>query len=138
TPVASTRVTSDSEPTHMPARRRPVKSAENIRAPGDAVPLPEPDRLLAPPGRDAPEAESLYFDPERWDAEVAHADPPGDDDPIAANRGRLDGTGTAVVLLSDLHLSDGTTGGDDFLESHLRPEGEFDGLFVGFFPPGES
>jgi hypothetical protein len=122
----------------MPARLKPVKSAEDVAAPGDAAPLPEPDPLLVPPGRDAPEAESLYFDPERWDAEVAHAGPFGDQDPVPANRGRLDGTSTAVVLLSDLHLSDGTAGGDDFLESHLRPEDEFDGLYTGFFPPGDS
>ena len=63
---------------------------------------------------------------------------PPTDDPVVAGRGRLEGQGHAAVFLSDFHLSDGTAGGDDFLESHLRPEDEFRGLLTGFFPPGQS
>ena len=122
----------------MAGKPPPVKSIEDVNAPGDTAALPEPDRLLMPPGHDAPEAESLYFDPERWDAEVAHARMPPTDDPVIVGRGRLEGQGHAAVFLSDFHLSDGTAGGDDFLESHLRPEDEFRGLLTGFFPPGES
>jgi hypothetical protein len=122
----------------MPAPPTCMKAVEDVREPGDTVAMPEPDPLLAPPGREAPEAESLYFDPERWDAEVSHAGAPPGDDPVIADRGRRESDARAVVFLSDFHLSDGTAGGDDFLESHLRPEADFRGLFTGFFPPGES
>jgi len=121
----------------MPAQPDPL-AIEDVAKPGDVAALPDPDPLLNPPGRDAPEAESLYFDPERWDAEVIHAGIPPADDPVVSNSGRLEGAAHATVFLSDFHLSDGTAGGDDFLESHLRPEEEFRGLFTGFFPPGES
>jgi UDP-2,3-diacylglucosamine pyrophosphatase LpxH len=85
-----------------------------------------------------PAAERTYFDPERWDGAVANHPPVPDDDPVAANRGRVEGRGTAILFLSDFHLADGTAGGDDFLESHLRREDASGGLFAGFFPPGES
>jgi UDP-2,3-diacylglucosamine pyrophosphatase LpxH len=111
---------------------------DGVNRPGDSIILPESDPDLLPPGDDAPELERAYFAPERWDAEVANHLAPDDTDPVAAGRGRLEGRARAVLFLSDLHLSDGSAGGDDFLESHLRPEEAFGGLQAGFFPPGRS
>ena len=50
----------------------------------------------------------------------------------------MEGQATAALFLSDFHMADGTAGGDDFLESHLHPEEDYNGLYTGFFPPGES
>jgi UDP-2,3-diacylglucosamine pyrophosphatase LpxH len=110
-----------------------------VSAPGDAVDLPEPDpSLLPPPGGGARDVERLYFDPEKWDAEVVNSLDVGDLDPVGTGRGRVEGRGAAALFVSDLHMADGSAGGDDFLESHLRAEEEFGGLYAGFFPPGES
>jgi UDP-2,3-diacylglucosamine pyrophosphatase LpxH len=114
------------------------QTIEDLREPGDTALLPAPDPSLVPPTPDEPLAESLYFDPERWDAEVATRPRPDGDDPVTVGRGRIEGRATAAVFLSDLHLSDGTAGGDDFLEAHLHAEPEFGGLFAGAFPAGES
>lgn len=112
---------------------------EDVNGPGDAAGLPEPEPgLLAPPGGDRSEAERAYFDPERWDAEVVTRLTLNDEDPVAAGRGRVEGRSRAALFLSDFHLADGTAGGDDFLESHLRPEADCGGLQTGFFPAGES
>lgn len=121
----------------MAEQPRTVRRPEDALTPGDAVPLPDPDPALLGSGRD-PAAEREYFDPERWDADAATHTGADDTDPVAADRGRVDGRGTAVLFLSDFHLSDGSAGGDDFLESHLRPDDEFGGLYAGFFPPGGS
>jgi UDP-2,3-diacylglucosamine pyrophosphatase LpxH len=111
----------------------------DVRSPGDAVWLPDPDpELLPPPGGDDRPFERLYFDPEKWDAELVEQFRPFDEDPVATDRGRVDGQGTAALFISDFHLADGTAGGDDFLESHLHPEEDCGGLFTGYFPPGES
>lgn len=111
----------------------------DLATPGDAVLLPDPERaLLPPPGGDVPVVERLYFDPERWDAEVVNHLDGNDEDPVTTGRGLVEGQGTAAVFLSDFHMADETAGGDDFLESHLHPEERFGGLYTGFFPPGES
>lgn len=103
--------------------------------PVNVVDLPEPaPDLTAPPGG----ARGDYFDPERWDAEIANYHEPDERDPVAHDRGRLDGRGTAALFLSDFHLADGSAGGDDFLESHLLPDRTLGGLYTGFFPPGGS
>ena len=118
---------------------RPGNGNRRRRPPGRCRPPPRPTRFLMPPGPRRPrEAEGLYFDPGALDAEVAHAPAPPADDPVATGRGRIDGAGHAAVFLSDFHISDGTAGGDDFLESHLRPEGEYGGRSTGYFLPGES
>lgn len=102
-----------------------------------AIPLPEPSpRLLPPAGGDSRDVERLYFDPEKWDAELVNQLVAMEEDPVAVGRGRVEGQGTAALFLSDFHIADGTAGGDDFLESHLHPEEEFGGLWTGFFPPG--
>ncbi len=104
-----------------------------------AIPLPEPSpRLLPPAGGDSRDVERLYFDPEKWDAELVNQLVAMEEDPVAVGRGRVEGQGTAALFLSDFHIADGTAGGDDFLESHLHPEEEFGGLWTGFFPPGAS
>ena len=118
----------------MAKKPRTVRDPGDVRSAGDAIALPQPDRDLL---RDTGDPVA-YFDPQRWDAEVADAPPPGDADPVAEGRGRVEGHAPAALFLSDFHVSDGSAGGDDFLESHLRPEEEFGGLQAGFFPPGES
>jgi hypothetical protein len=113
--------------------------ADGISHPGDAVELPAvlPD-LLPPPEGDSREFERLYFDPEKWDAELVQRLRPDASDPVETQRGRVEGQGSAALFLSDFHMADGSAGGDDFLESHLHADEEFGGLHVGFFPPGES
>src|SRR5690349_13121725 len=107
--------------------------------PGGATALPEPaPELLPPPGGDGPLLERLYFDPEKWDTEAVNHLPGGDEDPVAAGRGRVEGQASAALFVSDFHLADGTAGGDDFLESHLHADEACGGLYTGFFPPGES
>lgn len=123
----------------MAEEPRTVPDVGDVNGPGDAVRLPDPEpKLLAPPGGDSRERERLYFDPEKWDAEAVNHLAISDEDPVAADRGRVEGQGTAALFLSDFHMADGTAGGDDFLESHLHPAEEFGGLYTGFFPPGES
>lgn len=101
--------------------------------------LPEPRADMKPPPQGDPrDYERLYFDPEKWDAEIANHFIPNTDDPVATERGKIEGQGAAALFVSDFHLADGTAGGDDFLESHLHPVEEIGGLYTGFFPPGAS
>lgn len=118
---------------------RDTRSQEEAERSTEGVPLPDPrPDFLPPPEGDPREFERLYFDPERWDAEVANHFIPNTDDPVAVGRGQVEGQGSAALFVSDFHMADGTAGGDDFLESHLHPEEEYGGLYTGYFPPGES
>src|SRR5947209_16904181 len=103
---------------------------------GASFPLPDPlPEFLAPPGGEDPRAVRAYFDPERWDEELVQRRPePDDRDPVQHDKGRLEGRNRAALFLSDFHLADGTAGGDDFLDSHLRPEEDLGGLLTGFYP----
>jgi UDP-2,3-diacylglucosamine pyrophosphatase LpxH len=103
------------------------------------IPLPEPKPELLPgPGGDRRDVEILYFDPARWNSEVANHLMSGAEDPVASERGVMDGQGSAALFISDFHIADGSVGGDDFLESHLRADDECGGLLIGSFPSGES
>src|SRR5947208_2064262 len=108
-------------------------------SPFEPVDLPEPAPELVPrPVDQELEREKAYFHPERWDAET-HALVEADDrDPVAYGLGMLEGQGRAALFLADLHMADGSAGGDDFLETHILPDATFNGLYTGFFPPGES
>jgi UDP-2,3-diacylglucosamine pyrophosphatase LpxH len=121
----------------MADRPANLKTVEEITEAGDATPLAAPGEFLVEEWGD-PGPEKSYFDPEGWVAEVARASSFPADDPVAAGRRRVESHAAAAVFLSDFHLSDGTAGGDDFLESHLRPEPRFGGLYAGFSPAGES
>jgi hypothetical protein len=101
------------------------------------LPNPRPD-MMPPPEGDPRDYERLYFDPEKWNAEIANFFLPADEDRIKTGQGKLEGQGRGAIFLSDFHLADGTAGGDDFLESHLHPDEAFRGLHAGFFPPGPS
>jgi UDP-2,3-diacylglucosamine pyrophosphatase LpxH len=97
------------------------------------APLPE---FVAPTGDDA-ERERTYFDPERWDAEVCNHQEQDERDPVEHDRGKLESTAVAALLVSDFHMADGSAGGDDFLDSHLHCDEELE-IETGFFPPGQS
>jgi hypothetical protein len=58
-------------------------------------------------------------------------------DPVELGLGKVESTTEAVLVLSDFHMADGSTGGDDFLDSHLHRDEELD-IETGFFPPGQS
>jgi hypothetical protein len=120
--------------------RSASRGREPPEGPGISFPLPEPlPELLPPPDGEDPASERTYFDPPRWDAEFTTGwKGPDERDPVAEGKGRLEGGGTAALFVSDFHLADGTAGGDDFLESHLRPEEALGGLYTGFFPAGDS
>ncbi len=123
----------------MADQARKVVSLEDVNTPGEAALVPEPEPfLLPPPGGDGPEQERLYFDPHKWDAEVVNHFHQNEEDPVAHGRGLVEGQAPAALFLSDFHMADGSAGGDDFLESHLHQEEEFNGLYTGFFPPGDS
>src|SRR4051812_18342577 len=113
----------------------------------DPLPLPEsshsPIELPQPPADwlleiDSHEQTRDYFDPEGWDAEIHNQSELPDNDPIAEERGKQEGRGQAALFLADLHIADGSAGGDDFLESHILPDESVKGLYTGFFPPGRS
>src|SRR4051794_13818326 len=89
-----------------------------------SFPLPEPfPEFLPAPDTETSASVRAYFDPEGWDEEVIRRQPePDERDPLEHDKGHLKGSGTAALFVSDFHLADGTAGGDDFLESHLRPE----------------
>ncbi len=99
--------------------------------------LPDPAPDLLPPGADDPEQEKAYFDPRRWDADAERPPPPDERDRVEHDLGRAEGSGSAVLILSDFHLADGSVAGDDFLDSHLHRDEEL-GLETGFFPAGQS
>lgn len=99
--------------------------------------LPAPAADLVPPGGDDPETEKSYFDPAGWDTEVNRPVPPDDRDRVANNIGRAEGAGSALLIVSDFHLADGSVAGDDFLNSHLHHDEEFD-LETGYYPAGQS
>jgi Calcineurin-like phosphoesterase len=101
-----------------------------------ALPRPLPE-FTPPPGGVPPEVEARYFAPERWDAEVANRGPDDDRDPVEHGLGKQEGEASAALFVSDFHMADGSAGGDDFLDSHLRRDDEV-GVETGFFPPGES
>ncbi|MBV9121956.1 MAG: hypothetical protein JO112_01190, partial [Planctomycetes bacterium] len=123
----------------MTEQSRIGEEQAEANAPGESVALPEPEpELLAPPGGDSRTFERLYFDPEKWDAEVVNHLHLNDEDPVTTGRGLMPGQGTAALFLSDFHMADGTAAGDDFLESHLHADPECGGLYTGFFPPGDS
>jgi hypothetical protein len=108
---------------------------ENAAA-GMSLPMPLPALAAPPPG--GSEARQRYFDPERWDGEAVSRFVLRDEDRVATGYGLLEGRGRAAVFFSDFHIADATAGGDDFLESHLRPDEKFGGLYSGFFPAGAS
>ena len=122
----------------MPAQPTRAKAIADVPLPATRLQCPNRSRSCCRPAATPRRPRSLYFDPEHWDAEVSHTGIPPGDDPVRTDRGRRENKAHAAVFLSDFHLSDGTAGGDDFLESHLRPEEDFRGLLTGFFPPGES
>lgn len=112
---------------------------ERSLSPGDMIPLPEPlKELLAAPGGDSLAFEKTYFDPEKWDAEMSNRFQGDERDPVKFDLGKCEGQAAAALIVSDFHLADGTPGGDDFLESHILPDDDLNGLYTGFFPPGES
>jgi hypothetical protein len=118
-------------------RKETPKPAEPAKLIG--IPLPEPQPVLMPrPGGDGKDVEHLYFDPARWNSEVVNHLVSSAEDPIVAGRGMVEGQGSAALFISDLHIADGSAGGDDFLESHLRPDDESGDLLIGSFPSGES
>jgi len=86
---------------------------------------------------DRPEEEEEYFAPERWDVEVGDWRPTDDRDPVEHHLGKLESPATAVLVVSDFHMADGSAGGDDFLDSHLHRDADT-GLQTGYFPAGES
>jgi hypothetical protein len=100
------------------------------------LPRPLPEFALPSDGG-SPAAVDSYFAPDRWDAEVAHHAPSDDRDPVELGLGKIESTSEAVLVLSDFHMADGSTGGDDFLDSHLHRDEELD-IETGFFPPGRS
>src|SRR4051812_7412208 len=107
------------------------KVPEDLRQAGGTFELPEPAAdLLPPPEEDNPHRLRDYFDPERWDEEVVQVRGPGKGDPVQHERGKLIGQGSAVLVVSDFHLADGTAGGDDFLESHLHLDEDL-GVYTG-------
>src|SRR5204862_724120 len=124
----------------MSDQRQSRDRSEPREGPGVSFPLPEPlPELLPLPDGEDPASVRAYFDPQRWDAEFTTGwKGPDERDPVAEGKGRLEGRGTAALFVSDFHLADGTAGGDDFLESHLRPEEVLGGLYTGFFPAGDS
>src|SRR5690242_18219041 len=116
-------------------KREGTTMPEEPKGAGPAQDLPEPLPELLPAADEGPAARREYFDPERWDAEVTHGRPADDRDPVATGVGRVEGRGRAALFVSDFHMSDGTTAGDDSLDAHLHFDERFD-CYTGFFPPG--
>jgi UDP-2,3-diacylglucosamine pyrophosphatase LpxH len=108
---------------------------EEPKGAGPAQDLPEPLPELLPPADEGPAATREYFDPERWDGELTRGRPPDDQDPLTHEAGRALGRGRAALFVSDFHMGDGTTAGDDSLDAHLHFDERFD-CYTGFFPPG--
>ena len=84
----------------------PGIAAAVINAPGESALLPEPDpSFMPPPDGDPRPFERLYYDPAKWDAEAVDHRNAGDEDPVAANRGRAEGQATAALFISDFHMA---------------------------------
>ncbi len=109
--------------------------SDEPRGEGPAQELPEPLPGLLPGADEGPAARREYFDPERWDGEVTRGRPDDDRDPVATGLGRVEGRGKAALFVSDFHMGDGTTAGDDSLDAHLHFDERFD-CYTGFYPPG--
>lgn len=106
--------------------------------PHTPFPLPDPlPELLPASDEDDSERQKTYFDPSRWDTQADQPPVPDERDPVENDLGKQEGSGTAALILSDFHVADGSTGGDDFLDSHLHRDEQL-GFQVGFFPPGQS
>lgn len=102
------------------------------------LPLPGPlPKFLEPPEGDPWVVVRSYFDPQQWNGEAINGLPIPDEDPVEAVHSRREGQGNVALFLSDMHMSDGTAGGDDFLSRHLQHDDRMD-LYTGTFPPGSS
>ena len=101
-------------------------------------PLPEPqNEFLLPPAGDDAIFEKSYFDADKWDAQFSSTRIVEDSDPVERERGKVTGSGSAALFVSDFHLGDGSAAGDDFLDSHIMPDKRL-GIHTGHSPAGES
>ncbi len=120
----------------MPERPDAAHQPHAHRLPTYELPPPRPE-LLAPAGGDAPDAERVYFDSDRWEKEQWQPQQRPAGDPVTNDFGRQEGRARAVLLISDFHAGDGSVAGDDFLDSHLHRDEEL-GVYTGFSPAGAS